>query len=163
MPPNTASNLQQNQPTSLTPDQSRVVARISSDYFLRTLALMAEFHGGDIIKAIVFQAVVAANTSHLDQAGDGARFSGIDSAPPDEMRRPVSALAISQALGMPFETTRRYVNRLLAEGMCVRVRKGVIAPQSVVRSPEGSRLTAINHSNVRRFVRELNRAGVVLD
>jgi len=160
---NTVQTVQESQPAASAPDQSRAVARLSSDYFLRTLALMSEFHDGDIIKAIVFQSIVAANTAHLESTGDGARYTGVGAAPPDELRRPVSALAISQALGMPFETTRRYVNRLLAEGKCVRVRKGVIAPQAVVQSPEGSRLTTANFNNVRRFVRELKRAGVVLD
>lgn len=163
MTSNAASTQPQVQESALSPDQSRMVARISSDYFLRTLSLMAEFHDGDIIKAIVFQCILAANTSHLDQTDEGARFSGVEGPPPDEMRRPVSALAISQALGMPFETTRRYVNRLIAEGKCVRVRKGVIAPRSVVGSSEAGRLTVANFNNVRRFVRELTRAGVVLD
>jgi len=108
------------------------VARISSDYFLRSLALIAEVQDGDMIKAIVFLAVVAANTGHLEQTGQGSRFAGVDSAPPDDVRRPVSALAISQALGMPFETTRRYINRLIADGVLARVKKGVIAPVAVV-------------------------------
>lgn len=163
MPTNAAPTPKEDRPAAHGLDQSRAVARLSSDYFLRTLALMSEFHEGDIIKAIVFQAIVAANTAHLDQSPDGARYTAADNAPPDDLRRPVSALAIAQALGMPFETTRRYVNRLLAEGKCVRVRKGVIAPRAVVQSPEASRLTLANVGNVRRFVRELKRAGVALD
>jgi hypothetical protein len=139
------------------------VARISSDYFLRSLALIAEVQDGDMIKAIVFLAVVAANTGHLEQTGQGSRFAGVDSAPPDDVRRPVSALAISQALGMPFETTRRYINRLIADGVLARVKKGVIAPVAVVGSDEVSRVVATNATNVRRFLRDLRRAGITLD
>lgn len=144
-------------------DQSRVVARLSSDYFLRALRLMADVHDGELITGIIFQAIIAANTSHLDQTSEGARHAGNESVPPDELRKPVSVLGVSGALGLPFETTRRHVNRLLASGRCKRVRGGVIVPQEALQAPLMSNAVSANYANVKRFVRELKRAGVVLD
>ena len=144
-------------------DQSRAVARLSTDYFLRALRLMADVHEGELITGIIFQAIIAANTSHLEQTADGARHAGNDSVPPDELRKPVSVLGIAGALGLPFETTRRHVNRLLASGRCKRVRGGVIVPQSALQTDVMSDAVRANLANVKRFVRELKRAGVVLD
>lgn len=144
-------------------DQSRVVARLSSDYFLRALRLMADLHDGELLTGIIFQAIVAANTAHLEQSDAGARHAGNNSVPPDELRKPVSVLGVSGALGLPFETTRRHVNRLLASGRCERVRGGVIVPQSTLQGQAMSEAASHNLANVKRFVRELKRAGVVLD
>lgn len=144
-------------------DQSRAVARLSSDYFLRALRLVADLHDGELITGIIFQAIIAANTAHLEQTGEGARHAGNDSVPPDDLRKPVSVLGVAGALGLPFETTRRHVNRLLASGRCKRVRGGVIVPQSALQDPAMSTAASANLANVRRFVRELRRAGVVLD
>jgi hypothetical protein len=144
-------------------DQSRLVARLSSDYFLRALRLMADLHDGELLTGIIFQAIIAANTAHLEQTGEGARHAGNDSVPPDDLRKPVSVLGVSGALGLPFETTRRHVNRLLASGRCKRVRGGVIVPQSTLQAPAMSSAASHNLANVKRFVREMKRAGVVLD
>lgn len=144
-------------------DRSRQVARISGDYFFRILALLASAHGGDITRAIVYFAIANANTSHIEQRGLGEAYASIDTAPPDEERRPVSVLSLAQMLGMPFETARRHANKLIADGKCQRVRGGLIIPQAHAETDEMKQLALTNLQNVRRFMRELRRAGVDLD
>ena len=106
---------------------------------------------------------MTANTAHLDQADQGIRFAGIDSPPPDELRRPVSVLAISEGLGLSFETTRRHVSRLIAKGRCVRVKKGVMAPQASIEGDIIQDMRRANLANVRRMMRELRRIGLEAD
>jgi hypothetical protein len=145
------------------PDLSRVVARISSAYFLRSLRLLADFHDADIITAAVFLSIIVANTEHLDQRDHGGRPPGTDGPVPDAMRRPVSILAISESLGLPFETTRRHVKKLSANGRCVRVRKGLIVPQAVIEDDVVRGMRRANLANLRMMMRDLNRVAFAAD
>ncbi|HEY3800226.1 MAG TPA: hypothetical protein VGL58_17905 [Caulobacteraceae bacterium] len=140
---------------------ARIAARLSSEYVLRVLKLIADLHDGDILAAIITQAIIGANTAHLDtRDGDGARFAG--APPPDELRRPISVLALSRSLGMPFETTRRYVSRLVESGRAQRVKGGVIVPASVLHDPISGQAAETNLLYLRRLCRNLAAAGVAV-
>jgi hypothetical protein len=93
---------------------------------LRSLKMIGELAGGELLTGLVSLARVQANVAHLDRLAGG--FAGIDTAPPDELRRPVSVLALSSSLGLPYETIRRHVAKMVAAGQCVRVKGGVVAP-----------------------------------
>ena len=144
-------------------DRSRQATRISADYFLRYLTLLSEFNGGDILGGVLILAILSANAAHLEQSGLGSEYAAAGDAPPDELRRPVSVLSISQALGLPFETARRHVNKLIAEGKCARVKGGVIVPQAFVRSSDAAALSLENAKNLKRLMRELRRVGFDAD
>jgi len=141
------------------PDLVRAVNRISSTYFMRSLRLMVEFHGGELLRALIHFAIFTANIAHLDQGNGPVRYVGLDSPPPDEERRPISILAISDGMGLPFETVRRHVNKLLAEGQCVRVKGGVIVPKAVVESDRAKKLGRVNLTYVQKMTRDLRRIG----
>ena len=138
------------------------MARLSTNYVLRSLRLLADLHDGELMTGIVGQAIIAANTAHLDNAADPARrYAGRD-LPPDEMRRPVSVLALSASLGLPFETTRRHVGKLVSAGACRRVRGGVIVPAAVLDNPKFLEAAETNLTHVLQFVRGLRRLGLHL-
>ncbi len=144
-------------------DYARLVGRLSGDYILRSLLLIASLQGGDIVAAIIAQAIGAANIGHLEQTGEGAQFAGMGETPPDAVRRPISVLALAGTLGLPFETTRRYVNKLAAAGVVERVKGGVIVPSRAIADDRVQEVVAANLVNVRRFFRSLKKAGVPLD
>jgi hypothetical protein len=145
-------------------DNARLMARLATDFVLRSLQLAAKQHDGDLTMAIVAAAIVSANTAHLNPiAGAPARHANLDDAPPDDARRPVSVLAISGSLGLPFETTRRYVNRLIASGQCRRVKGGILANVEALTTPENNAVIAGSAANLRRLFRDLKRGGVTLD
>ena len=151
------------EPTQSTAD-ARLSARIAGEFVLRTLMTAAEAHGGDIVPTIVLFCIVAANTSHLNERhGSAARHRDLEDSPQDSDRRPVSVLALSISLGMPFETTRRHVNALIARGACVRVSGGVIVPNSLINSEANVRAMLAVAANVRRFARDLKRAGIAFE
>lgn len=143
----------------------RLVARILSQFFLRQWEIIAKMSGGDLHKALVFAAIVSANVQHIGHTSEaGHHYGGLDNAPPDEERRPVSTHALAQSLGLPYETTRRNVNKLIAEGVCARVPgQGLVIPASYLMSPQniGNMLQCL--SALQWFLGSLRRAGFDLN
>jgi hypothetical protein len=139
---------------------TRAVARASTDYVLRALRLLTDLHNGEVITAIVCQAIIAANTAHLADQREAARGGAV---PPDSVRKPVSILAIAGSLGLPFETTRRHVGKLIDAGVCQRVTGGVIVPAAALDNAANYAVAETNLANVQRFIRALRRAGLPMD
>jgi hypothetical protein len=139
---------------------ARIISRLSSEYILRAMQLLIEAYG-EIRTGIIVQTIVTANTAHLDtRGGEGWRYCGLDETPPDEVRRPISIARLAESLDLPFETTRRHVQRLIETGVCVRVEGGVIVPRTVLDQPAAARAALANVGYVRKFVRDVQAAGL---
>ena len=139
---------------------ARLVARLSSEYVQHALQLLADTFG-DTRTGVVAQTIIAANTAYLDtRGGEGWRYAGLDQNPPDEARRPISIGRVAESLGLPYETARRHVARLLDTKVCVRVRGGVIVPGAVLDSPAAVQAMLANVGYVRMFARALDVAPV---
>ncbi len=139
---------------------ARIVSRLSSEYVLRALQLLVDAYG-DIRTGIIAQTIVTANTAHLDtRTGEGWRYAAIEDTPPDEVRKPISIARLAESLDLPFETTRRHVQRLIDAGLCLRVEGGLIVPRSTVDQPGAIRAALANVRYLRKFVRDLQAAGL---
>jgi DNA-binding Lrp family transcriptional regulator len=139
---------------------ARLVIRLSSQYFLRALQLLADAYG-DVRVGIVAQTVISANTAYLDtRGGEGWRYAGIHEPPPDEARRPISINRIAESLGLPYETVRRQAERLFAANVCVRVQGGVIVPAAFLDSPAAIQAMLSNVGYARKFARDLDGISV---
>lgn len=150
-------------PRPVAQDMAGVAARISGGYILRTYQLMAQETDGDLILSLIFRAIIAANVDHLDKnLAAGPQYCGADDLPPDNLRRPVSVLAIADSLGLSYETVRRHVLKLMDSGRCVRVKGGVVVPVSALRGEDHQRTMQVNLTNLRRLFRSLKLAGVDL-
>jgi DNA-binding Lrp family transcriptional regulator len=137
---------------------ARSVTRLSARYTLSTLQLLIDTYG-DVRTGIVAQTIVTANTTHLAaEMNEASRYAGIGELPPDEVRKPVSVVALARLLGLPYETTRAQVQRLIAAGVCTRVAGGVIVPTAVLNTPAAIRSTLANVFCVRKFMRDLHAA-----
>ena len=100
----------------------RLVSRTLSQYFLRQWKIIAKLADGDLHKALVFFAIVSANVQNSSNTSvESHAYGGLDNAPPDEARRPVNTHALAQSLGLPYETIRRNVSKLIESGGCVRL------------------------------------------
>jgi DNA-binding transcriptional ArsR family regulator len=142
----------------------RVAARLSTLYFLRSAKMISDLAGGDLIEALIMHGIMAGNFGHIDQGPNNtAQFTSLEDVPPDDVRRPISVLAVAGSLGMPYETVRRHVKRLVKAGRCVRVKGGVIAPVARLQRPETDAAILNNMANLRRLYRALKRAGVEFD
>jgi len=141
--------------------RDRLAIRLSTEYILRSIDLMTKVVGGDLVKGLIFLAIVQANTQHmLTDEHLAQAYSEADEMPPDDNRRPVSVHALSVSLGIPYETTRRYVNKLLADGYCQRVRRGLVVPGDVLLRPEMVAALKRNFANLQRLTSGLRRSGV---
>jgi DNA-binding Lrp family transcriptional regulator len=146
-------------PTTRHAAAARGRATLSTEFGLRALRLLIDTYG-DIQAGIVAQTIITANTAHLDtRKGEGRRYAGADEIPPDEIRRPISVSRLADSVGLPFETMRGQVNRLLEAGLCVRTDGGVIVPAAVLGRPSMVRAALLNTQYARQFVRELRAAG----
>lgn len=138
--------------------------RLTQEFLLRSVNLISQISDGDLLEGLVMITIVSANNSHLDRdPATPGRFRGVEDVVPDEMRRPVSVLAIANTLNLPYETTRRYVGKHLAAGRCVRVKGGVIAIGESLRRDDYHEAIRVNMANLRRFHAALKRAGIKLD
>lgn len=113
----------------LTKEQA-VIGIAGTGLLLTGYRKLREFAGGDFMEGLVFTAIWTANVKHMTNtpaAGDRGILK-------DSQRLPVSVLAISDALRLPYETVRRHADALLKEGQCVRVgRKGLVVMTSAYR------------------------------
>lgn len=63
------------------------------------------------------------------------RYATFGAAAPEALRRAISINAIASSLDLPFETVRRRVKRLIANGVCEVVPEGVRLVDATLRSP----------------------------
>jgi hypothetical protein len=151
-------------PAALNADGARAAVRLSDEYFLRCVRLISDLSQGELMSAIVFRAIVAGNIGYLDgNAEAAAPYLDVAGIPPDHLRRPVSVLSVASALGLPYETTRRHVRKLVASGQCRMERGGVVAPASALTGETLEAAMLTNLINLRRLFRALKRAGVSLE
>ena len=135
--------------------EQATVAVAATGLLLVGIRTMRAFWGGDLTKGLVFTAIWTANVKHVtNTAPAGAR-----AVLPDSQRQPVSVLAISRSLRLPYETVRRHADALLQAGICVRSgRHGLRVPASFVQGvPEA---IATPYRLIMDFLAELRRVGV---
>ncbi len=138
------------------------MTRVSMEFLFRILDSLAALAGHDLLRGWIITALWTANVRHLINTRANLTYGAIDVVPPDESRKPVSVLALSNALHLPYETVRRYVDGLIKEGNCVRVSgRGVMIPASTKLNSDVAHIRA-QLANVRRFVGDLRRCGVDL-
>jgi hypothetical protein len=142
----------------------RAAGRLGVAYVLRTLQLIAHDGDGDLLTTLVLYGVLSGNVGHLDQdPNNPSPYNALETPPPDEVRRPVSILGVANSLGLPYETTRRRVNKLVAMGRCLRVKGGVIGRGANLQGPEQDEDMLANVANLRRLFRALRRTGLDLN
>lgn len=141
--------------------RDRLALRAATGFMLNSVDLMSRIVGGDILRGVIFTAIVDANVRHI-RPGDvvGQTYSEASDQVPDDLRRPISVHALALELDIPYETTRRHVNALIAQGFCVRGETGILVPASVLARDQISMALRRNFENLRRLVNELREGGV---
>ena len=137
----------------------RIVTRLSSEYVLRAFQLLIDAFG-DIRAGLLVQVINTANIAALAHTDEGRRAAGPDGVFPDEARRPISIARLADSAGLPFESARRIVHRLIDAGICIRVEGGVIVPRVTAERPSVVRAATANVGYVRRFMHDLQAVGL---
>jgi hypothetical protein len=114
------------------------VARMVNVHYLALQRECRELLGLTAIEFAVFMAVWSGNLGHLLHSPLDEACGALDQAPPEALRRPVSAYAVGKTLSLPYETARRATLRLAERGIVERKdAAGYILPEA--ESPTGAR------------------------
>jgi hypothetical protein len=117
---------------------------------------------GRLLDALLIAAIIDANTNAvLRDPVQHAAYARVDTPPPDELRRLVSINALACSLRQPFETVRRHVKKLVAEGYCVLTPQGLYVPTSVIASPAFVATAQARYRRLFEFCEELRGIDVV--
>ena len=133
-----------------------VVSRQLLTFALRSLETVVALHH-DFTLAMLTTAIIATNIRHITEDSElSRRYAAEDALPPDAVRRPVALRELARALDIPFETVRRRVAAMIADGVVVWADDGVIVPAAVLRSDR-------HVDNNRRIAQQFERmiAGLV--
>jgi hypothetical protein len=141
------------------PANGRGLLRVCSEYVMRCIDVLGRLYANDFLAALIHSAIWIANTESIRQGPENLQYGALNDIPPDSLRKPISVNALASQLGMPFETTRRYVNTMLHEGMVVRTDKGLVVPARVIGQPLMLECARAVHAHTVRLVADLHRAG----
>lgn len=90
----------------------------------------------DPLDALLLTTVIHANVDPvITGIADHVEFGALDAIPPPALRRRTSINRIADSLALPFETVRRRLSRLAAEGLLDIDGAGVLVPSTYFGSP----------------------------
>lgn len=140
------------------------VAGLSLDLILDVEEIGRDRRGHDLIDALLFTAVLTANVTPILRSTDlQLAYATIDAPAPEGLRRPVSVSAIAHSLGMPFETVRRRIARLVRAGVLAHAERGVFATADSVVSPAYVGIMLDRHARMQRFYADLTALGALAE
>jgi hypothetical protein len=131
-------------------------ALIAAESLLRILRLAIDVHEGDLESFAVYLAVITAGSGRLLRDPELQALYGDGEPFPAEARAGISRRAIADSLGLPRETVRRKIARLIERDRIFE-RDGLIAahPPGIADRPEAREYTD-------GMIREFERAGALL-
>jgi len=146
-------------------DTRRQAVRLSIAYFLDSLSVIGRALEQDALSAMVFLAIGRGNVGHfVHDPVTQVAYGSVAAIPPDHLRRPVSAYAVSRGLNLPYETTRRYGLKLIEQGWIERsANGGLLVPASVVARPSMIRGVVDLAETTQAFLAEMLALGVPTD
>ncbi|CAN7272610.1 hypothetical protein LJR219_001238 [Phenylobacterium sp. LjRoot219] len=114
------------------------------------------------LEAVLLMAINQANIAPLTRdPAARSRYGALENAAPDEERRPVSIRAVAASMQLPYETARRNIRRLEAQGACVTSDAGVVAPTAFMSSPAYAEAARVGHEGLSSLYRMLAARGLL--
>jgi hypothetical protein len=136
------------------PDALRATLYASCRYLLRAILAGVDGAGGDVVDAVILTTIMDANIGYLDDNPALTwRHATYAAGPPEGYRRPITVSALAERLGLAYETTRRRVDGLIAQGRCVRTEHGIHA--RLLDEPRHHAGSQANYAAVRTLLRDL--------
>jgi len=114
----------------------------------------------DLMDDLILLTIIQANLEPLSRDLElQRRYAAVDAPPPDELRRPVSINAVANALRFPYETVRRRVTLMAADGICEIGPRGVQVSARSLTAPAHVAVLHANYDKVRALYIRLRRIG----
>lgn len=121
--------------------------------------LLREATGLDHESIMIFCAINEATMRPL-LVGPGALLQDMDLAEPsDAIRGSISRLAVADVTGLPRETVRRKIKRLLDAGILVEAHNGEVRPNRDLMNPQWQRVADQGFAAVQRYDKRLRSLG----
>lgn len=119
-------------------DVTLQATRLATDYFIDSLQAVAQRLDLDVVTVLILLTVGVMNTEAITDDMELARIYGrLDSIPPDGLRAPISAYAVSKFLMLSYETTRRTTLWLVELGLMARNDGGGLTiPSAAMARPD---------------------------
>ncbi len=142
---------------------SRVIAHFTSEFMLRAAANIGAYFAHDYEVVILFLAVLTRTGQNvMSDPKLRERFASYAVPIPDEYSTPVSRLALSRSTGLPRETVRRKVARMIEQGFLIEDTRGGLRVPSVLTEDENLLATMEPQlPNLRRLLVLLNNMGAL--
>lgn len=138
----------------------RMTLQATDEFFLRSVDSTNRLLDCDLVRTLIWTAIWTSNVKHITASHSNLEYGGLERLPPDELRQPVSILALANSLRMPYETARRHANALVGNGMATMVKgRGLLVPLHILEDPRTFDAINANHGNVVRYIGDLKRRG----
>jgi hypothetical protein len=142
--------------------RERAIARLSIGFVIGSAS--SGMAGLKTLDAVLVMAVNQANIVPLTRDPDARqRYGALDAPAPDEERRPVSISAVAHSLRLPYETARRRLKLLAADGVCILTDAGAVIPQTFLASPAYLDTTRALHERIWALYRALSDDGLLAE
>ena len=133
----------------------RAVLRICTDFRLQVLDIIITAYEGDLFLGLVHLCVLNANV--------GNSYYKLTSGTKHHIElSPISIRNLAKWVGLPFETTRRHVNKLLEKGALDETPSGVIIRIAELRRQKYRKAGRRLEVETSRFLVKLNTVGINL-
>ena len=143
------------------PAQLRIMSRLSMDYVISIYSAILRGSPHDPLDTLILCTVAVANVAHLNTDRQLSHaYAGVDAPEPAEIKRPISRNAVALSLGLPYETARRRVEKLLEAGALVERDGGLIGANEEAQPEMVKAMAEQNAVLLRRLVRQLRDQGI---
>jgi len=149
----------EDRPLAVPHEHAAVVSRISNAFFLESAVAHADFFKGELVTALVFLAIVHENARHIEYSAFANGRPPV--SPADSEREPVTIYVIAKVLGLTYETARRHVKRLVDDGFCLRMERGLLVPDAVLARPDVVRANERSLANFNLLLNNAVNAGLI--
>lgn len=112
------------------------VATLVNDFILRVLEAGARPHGSMLDSAILCTLILINAETLTHDPTLAWRYSGAETPPPDDLRKPATIAELAAALGLTHETVRRRIRRHRELGWVKRVTGGYLITVERMQHPD---------------------------
>lgn len=136
---------------------------VIESYHLRLLEFGIPAHG-QALDAILFVALIDLTTGAITNDPMLAwRYASAEAPPPDALMQPATIAQIAKRVHLPYETTRRRIERLAKLGRCRRVEGGYLADRPFMESPVVMQTGLLCAQRTAQLVQQLRAGGLDID
>jgi hypothetical protein len=141
---------------------SRVIAYFVREFFLKSSERMSKVFAHDYESAVLFLTISNHNAQKvMTEPALRDRYASDAVTIPPEHIVPVSRMALARATGLPRETVRRKVARLMAKGWVEEHKGGLCVRPDINRDARYAAAVESQRRNLRRMFDALSSSGAL--